>query len=215
MNEKKKVYLFDFDGTLVDSMPTFGGIIKRVMEESGLEFTDGTLKIVTPLGYRGSAKYFRTLGTCEAEDALTARMEAYAGVAYENTIPAKEGVCETLRALKARGASLNILTASPHVTLDPCLKRIGIWDLFDRVWSCEDFGTVKSNPALYGMVADALGVCVGDVIFVDDNVGAVKTARSAGMIAYGIYDPSSEDYIDEMRTASHRYLLRFDELLED
>lgn len=215
MTQEKKIYLFDFDGTLVDSMPTFGGIIKRVMEESGLEFTDGTLKIVTPLGYRGSAKYFRTLGTCEDEDALTARMEEYAKEEYWNTIPAKEGVCETLRALKARGASLNVLTASPHVTLDPCLKRIGIWDLFDHVWSCEDFLTVKSNPALYGMVADALGATVSEVIFVDDNVGAVKTAKAAGMIAYGIYDPSSEDYIDEMREVSDRYLFTFGELLQD
>lgn len=215
MTQEKKIYLFDFDGTLVDSMPTFGGIIKRVMEENGLEFTDTTLKIVTPLGYRGSAKYFQSFGVPEDEDTMTARMEEYAKEEYWNTIPAKEGVCETLRALKARGASLNILTASPHVTLDVCLQRLGIWDLFDHVWSCEDFLTVKSNPALYGMVADALGVCVSDVIFVDDNVGAVKTAKSAGMIAYGIYDPSSEDDIDEMREVSDRYLFTFGELLQD
>ena len=215
MNQENKIYLFDFDGTLVDSMPTFRCIMKRVMESNGLEFTDDTLKIVTPLGYRGSAKYFQSFGVPEDEDTITARMEAYAKEAYETTVPAKEGVPETLRELKARGASLNILTASPHVTLDACLKRLGIWELFDHVWSCEDFGTVKSNPALYVTVAGELGVSVGEVIFVDDNVGSVKTAKSAGMISFGIYDPSSEDYIDEMREVSDRYLCRFCELLED
>ena len=215
MNQEKKIYLFDFDGTLADSMPTFGMIIKRVMEENGLKFTDDILKIASPLGYRGSAKYFQTFGVPEDEDTITARLEAYAKEAYENTVPAKEGVPETLRELKARGASLNILTASPHVTLDPCLKRLGLWDLFDHVWSCEDFGTVKSNPALYVTVAGELGVDVGEVIFVDDNVGAIKTAKSAGMVSFGIYDPSAEDYIDEMREVSDRYLYRFCELLED
>ena len=38
------------------------------------------------------------------------------------TIPAKENVVSVLMELKKRGASLNILTASPHITLDACLK---------------------------------------------------------------------------------------------
>ena len=57
-----------------------------------------------------------------------------------------------------------------------------------------------------------MGCDTSDAIFVDDNVNAVKTARAAGMIAYGIYDPSSEDYKDEMIKEADKYIESFREL---
>ena len=63
------------------------------------------------------------------------------------------------------------------------------------------------------MAAERLGVPTGEVIFVDDNVTAVKTARDAGAVAYGIYDDSSADYVEEMRATAVRYLKNFSELI--
>jgi HAD superfamily hydrolase (TIGR01509 family) len=130
-----------------------------------------------------------------------------------NDIQEKEGVCDTLRALKKRGAELNVLTASPHLALDPCLKRLGVWELFSNVWSCDDFGTTKADPEIYRMAAERIGAAVEDVVFVDDNVNAVKTARKAGMRVYGIYDKSSDEFVDEMKKVSEKYLNKLSELL--
>ena len=58
----KKTFLFDFDGTLVDSMPSFINVMLRVLNESNIKYGDDIVKIITPLGYVGSAKYFQTLG---------------------------------------------------------------------------------------------------------------------------------------------------------
>ena len=139
-------------------------------------------------------------------------MNEYARSDYEKVIPAKEGVIDTLRELRKRGASLNILTASPHMMLDPCLLRLGIYDLFDNVWSSDDFGTTKSDPEIYKMAAARLGTEIENVIFVDDNVNAVRTARTAGTLAYGVFDESSADSVEEMKEVSLRYLERFEEL---
>jgi HAD superfamily hydrolase (TIGR01509 family) len=211
---KNKTYLFDFDGTLVNSMATFSSVMIRILDEHGIKYGDDIIKIITPLGYGGTAKYFRELGIDRTVEDLVATMNEYARPDYENVIPAKEGVIETLRALKERGESLNILTASPHIMLDPCLIRLGIYDLFDNVWSSDDFGTTKSNPEIYKMAAERLGVAVGEVIFVDDNVNAVRTAKTAGAVAYGIFDESSADSVEEMKEVSLRYLEKFEELLE-
>ena len=208
-----KTYLFDFDGTLVDSMPTYVSVMLRILDEEGIAYGSDVIKIITPLGYHGTAKYFREIGLKLPTEEIVKRMNDYAREEYAHNIPAKDTVIETLRTLRNGGASLNVLTASPHAMLDPCLKRLGIFDLFDNVWSCDDFATTKSNPEIYKMAADKIGKPVDSVIFIDDNVNAVKTAKLAGMISYGIYDESSADFTDEMRNASDRYILKLGELL--
>lgn len=206
-------YLFDFDGTLVDSMPTYVSVMLRMLDERGVKYEKDIVKIITPLGYRGTAEYYRKLGVADSIETLTSQMTAYAKEEYANNIPAKDYVADTLCQLKSRGASLNVLTASPHTMLDPCLKRLGLFDLFDNVWSCDDFNTTKANPEIYKMAAAKLKKEVGEVIFVDDNVNAVTTAKLAGLISYGIFDESSAELVNEMKAASDKYLFSFKELI--
>ncbi|MBQ8606043.1 MAG: HAD family phosphatase [Clostridia bacterium] len=206
-------YLFDFDGTLVDSMDAYGGMMLRILDENGMEYPENILKIITPLGYAGTADYFIEMGIGKTKDELIATMNEYAVYNYHNVIVAKENVPEVLRALKARGDSLNVLTASPHSVLDACLERNGILELFDNVWSCDDFGTTKSDPNIYVMAAERMGVPVSEVIFLDDNFNADVTAKKAGMVVYGVYDKSSDEYVDEMKAATDRYIYNFKELL--
>ena len=211
----KKTYLFDFDGTLVDSMPTYGGVIKRILDENNVPYGDDILKIITPLGLKGTAAYFKTMGLSLPIDEILQTMEKYMVYEYTNTIPAKKNVAETLKVLKAAGHSLNVLTASPHVTLDPCLKRLGLYDLFENVWSCDDFQTTKADPEIYKRAANRLGVDVTELIFIDDNYNADKTAKEAGAIVYGIYDDSSKEFVKEIKSVTERYLYDFKELLDE
>ena len=211
---KYSTYLFDFDGTLVDSMPTFVSVMLRILDENNIEYGDDIVKIITPLGYKGTAKYFITLGVDKSEEELVKQMSEYAYAEYLMNIPAKSNVIDTLENLKALGASLNVLTASPHNVLDPCLKRLGIYDLFDNVWSCDDFATTKADPNIYIMAANRMGAEVDEVLFLDDNLNADKTALKAGMKVCGVYDDSSADYTDEMKAITDFYIYDFKELLE-
>ena len=205
-------YLFDFDGTLVDSMPTFVSMMLRILDENNISYGDDIVKIITPLGYAGTADYFIQLGMKLPKEEILALMHKYALDAYVNEIPAKSNVISALKEMKARGDSLNVLTASPHPMLDPCLKRLGIYDLFECVWSCDDFNTTKSNPEIYKMAAERLGKPVDEIMFLDDNYNADKTAKSAGMLVCGVYDDSSKDYVEEMKTVTDYYIFDFSEL---
>ena len=207
-------YLFDFDGTLVDSMPTYVSAMLRILDENNIGYGDDIVKIITPLGLGGAADYFFTLGITEPKPQLLQRMKDYMLDGYMYHIPAKSNVIPVLHQLKEAGASINVLTASPHDTLDPCLKRLGIFDMFDNVWSCEDFGTTKADPKIYVMAAEKLGKTVKEVLFLDDNLNADKTAREAGMPVCGVYDESSKDYVEEMKAATDYYIYDFSELPE-
>ena len=211
----KTAYLFDFDGTLVDSMPTFVSAMLRILDENHISYDDSIIKIITPLGLSGTAEYYiNHLGVKMSREQLMSVMKEYMLDAYFHTIPAKENVPEVLMALKAQGASLNVLTASPHITLDACLKRLGLWTLFDNVWSCDDFNTTKANPQIYVMAAKKMNRPVEEVLFLDDNLNADLTAKAAGMKVCGVYDKSSNDYVDQMKAVTDFYIYDFKELLD-
>lgn len=210
---KYKNYIFDFDGTLVDSMPTFAAVMLKILDENGIAYGEDIIKIITPLGYGGTAEYFIGMGIKSTVPELTDKMNEYARYEYENRIPAKETVIETLMELLRQGARLNVLTASPHIALDPCLKRLGIYDLFENVWSCDDFKTTKADPEIYKMAAEKIGVPVSEVLFLDDNYNADKTAKAAGMKVCGVYDASSEENADEIKAICDHYIKDMSELL--
>ncbi len=211
---KYTTYLFDFDGTLVDSMPVYVSVMLRILDENNIKYGDDIVKIITPLGYAGTAKYYKELGVSLSIDEMMALMNEYAYYEYAHNIPAKNNVISVLEELKKGGAKLNVLTASPHSTLDPCLKRLGIFDLFDNVWSCDDFSTTKADPDIYIMAAAKIGKPVENILFLDDNYNADKTAKSAGMKVCGVYDKSSDEYTDDIKSISDHYIYDFAELLE-
>lgn len=209
-----KTFLFDFDGTLVDSMPTFISAMLRILDENNVSYGEDIVKIITPLGISGTADYYiNNLHVNKTKEELTDIMKSYMLYEYFNTIPAKENVITVLKELKKRGNSLNVLTASPHITLDACLKRLDMYDLFDNVWSCDDFNTTKANPEIYVMAAKKLNKNVEDVWFLDDNLNANKTAKTAGMKVCGVYDKSSENDADKIKAVADGYIYNFSELL--
>lgn len=207
-------FLFDFDGTLVDSMPTYISAMLRILNENNISYGSDIIKIITPLGVSGTAEYYiNNLCVNKSKEELIDLMKNYMLDAYYNTIPAKENVINVLKELKKRGVSLNVLTASPHITLDACLKRLGIYDLFDNVWSCDDFNTTKANPEIYVMASERLNKNIDAILFLDDNLNANKTAKTAGMKVCGVYDESSKEYTDEIKAVADYYIYNFSELL--
>lgn len=207
-----QTYLFDFDGTLVDSMPVYASMMLGILDEFCVPHEESIIRVTTPLGYRGAAKLFVSMGLDMQEEALVRLMTARAEEAYAQRVEAKVHVIPALRALRERGDSLNILTASPHTMLDPCLDRLGILGWFDHVWSCEDFGLTKSDPAIYLQCAQRLAAPVEKIWFLDDNPAADRTAKQAGMRVCGVYDAFSAEYTQEMKRICDAYIEDFSQL---
>ena len=207
-------YLFDFDGTLVNSMPAFVSVMLRILDENNISYESDIVKTITPLGYKGTAEYFKSLGVDMSVSEMMTLMNTYAFDEYKYRIEAKKNVIDTLKKLKENHADLNILTASPHLVLDVCLKRLGIYDLFTNIWSCDDFNTTKADPHIYEMAADKIGKPIDEILFLDDNFNADKTAKMSGIKVCGVYDTSSDDYVEDIKEISDYYIYDFKELLD-
>ncbi len=202
--------LFDFDGTLVDSMPYWSKIMLDTLDNANVKYPSNVLDIVCPLGYAGTAEYFiKVLGLKANKGELVESFINKAVYNYTNIIPLKDGVKDYLTFLKGKGKSLNVLTASPHNALDPCLKRLGIFDLFDNVWSCDDFATTKANPQIYHEVAKKLNTTVSEIAFFDDNINSIKTGKQAGTYTVGIFDKSGINFTNELKSVADKFYESF------
>ena len=210
--KKTKHWLFDFDGTLVDSMPYWSACMVGVLDDHNVPYPENIINIITPLGTEGTAKYFQKIGLDLPFEKIDEEIFARLVEIYHKVVPAKEYVIDCLKKMRKAGYKLHVLTASRHFFLDPCLVRLGMYDLFDNVWSSDDFGMGKTNPEIYCSVAKKLGVSVCDITFLDDNINANETAKNAGTQVIGVYDKTSSADENKMRGLLDGYIYNFSEL---
>ena len=145
------IYMFDLDGTLVDSMPYFTRGLLGILDEEGVAYDEREMaEIITPLGYYKSALYFRdVLGVRDSAEHLVERMRERLVEDYANSIPLKPGVFDYLHRLHEARHRLFVLTASPHVATDVCLAHNRVFSWFETVWSIDDFALDKTDTRLF------------------------------------------------------------------
>lgn len=207
-------FIFDLDGTLIDSMPIWIEKILCILRKEKIACTEELIKTLTPLGDLGAAQYLKNeLKVNLSIEEMLSIMDEYALPKYKNDISLKPGVLKLLTFLKNKGHSLSILTASPHKMVDPCLKRNKIEKLFDNIWSSDDFGKAKSDPDIYIDVLARLGASAEHTVLFDDNINAIKAAKEAGVHTIGVYDKSAEAFRHEMEETADMYTDSFIDLL--
>ena len=208
----KKIHIFDLDGTLINSMPYYSRGILQVLDEEGISYAPDFIEVLTPLGYTKSAQLYQTMGVPGTVEEIVNRIQTILHHEYAHNIVLKPGVDAYLRKLKAAGCTLCVLTASPHLVTDVCLQHNGIYALFDRVWSVEDFGMSKSETAIYDEAVRRLGCAKEDICFYDDNLTACTTAVQAGWYTCAVNDGQNESITAALRAAADAYIPTFEAL---
>jgi HAD superfamily hydrolase (TIGR01509 family) len=209
----KKIHIFDMDGTLIDSMSHIIRSILQVLDEDHVTYGPEIIEAVIPLGYPKTAELFQTMGAKGTIEEIVERFMKILHHEYANNIPLKPGVGEYLRKLKGEGKQLCVLTGSPHLLTDVCLQRNGIYDIFDHVWSVDDFGFSKDEPALFHAVARQLHCPAGDLCLYDDNLAAITTAGSIGWYTYAVKDCQSAPILTRLQRAADDYIASFETLV--
>ena len=208
-----KIFIFDMDDTTVDSSMRFDEGVFLLLREEGISFDhDELIAVTTPIGITGTAHLYQQMGVKGTIEEIQTRIESAMAYLYQNRIVCKANSSEFLHRLHRQGHRLFTLSASSHALVDVCLQKNGLYDLFEEVWSTDDFGLQKHDVGLFEAVVGKLGVTPGDIHYFDDNLTAIETARQAGLHTYGVWSGQSQEEIDYIKAHHDGFITDFSEV---
>ena len=127
---------------------------------------------------------------------------------YLSEILPKPGVCEFLEHMKKAGISMCIATASERYQIEAALKRCGMSQYFDAIFTCSEIGHGKEEPFIFRQAMEVCGAERNTTVVFEDAFHAALTARRDGFSVIAVYD-ESEKYQEEIRRLADCYLVDF------
>jgi phosphoglycolate phosphatase len=185
------LYVFDLDGTLVDSRRDLADSANELLVECGGSALseervgrlvgDGAATLV--------ARAFAASGVPQPPEALARFLAIYDTRLLNHTRP-YPGVPEVLAALGG-GASLSVLTNKPLAATRRILDALGLAAAFDREAVLGGDGPLPRKPDPSGLrhLAARAGIPLSSTLLVGDSLVDLRTARAAGapvcLVRYG------------------------------
>lgn len=213
--DKLKAFIFDLDGTLIDSMPLWDEIYAAPFEKSGIPVPDGYLLAVNHMSLDECVKYTleSTPLRCDAKT-LVSIWSGLAAKAYEESVPLKKGAYDLLSRLRSEGIRLAVATALPLSLAMPCLKRLGVEKFFDAILSTDDVSQGKDDPAVYLETAKRINLLPSECAVVEDSHVGIAVAAKAGFFTIGVFDKASAKHEDEISAIADVYVRSLGEIEE-
>lgn len=206
-----KAIIFDKDGTLIDfdafwvslSRVALGAILAELhQDESCIE------EILTDFGVRdgitdingilckGTYKQMSQIVQnillrhgCSVSDEVIEKMvlDAYSRHAHVGTVkPTCPNLREVLETLKAGGRKLALVTTDNTEISVLCLEKLGVLDLFDKLYTDDGVLPVKPQPDNAFDFCSRTGLSQDQVLMVGDTMTDVRFARNAGIRVVGV-----------------------------
>ena len=207
--------IFDFDGTLADSMWVWTEIGNRFLEKYQIPSYQGFSEELALLGFEaGSRTFVKRWNMPVTPDQLVEEWQNQAKESYATNVWLKPYAEQYLRELKEQGVKIAVATAQQRLTLDLALRNEGVYDLFDVTLVCDECtSTGKATPAVYVTAAKMLGESPDDCVVFEDVLGPAKQAHAGGFRVVGVYDESPAQDHQALAAEADRFIRSYQELL--
>lgn len=180
-----KAVIFDFDGTIADTISAIREGINLVMDELGFaRHTDAEVLTFVNHGSRELLRRALPASLRTDEDMVTHALSLYdkyyLTVCYhtDKTYP---GVADLIERLHKKGYAIGILSNKQAPILERLAASLLKEGSVDAVQGVFPGAPVKPDPFLSNRILSRLGVAPADCIFVGDSDVDVATAKNAGM----------------------------------
>ncbi len=204
--------IFDFDGTLFDSMHVWKGIRYKFFELLGLEMTPEDEELFRGLFLRESIELaIERFNLDKSYEELLGILFDYIRSRYLCETEPKNDIIEFLEKLKAKGVKMGIATATGESALIAVLEKYDMLRYFSAIYSTYTVGASKTEPKVYDVVLEAIGTDKETTWVFEDALYAAKTAKANGYNVVGIYD-KSEPNQEALKTLVDIYIHKYNEL---
>lgn len=181
-------YIFDLDGTLVDSMPTHYRAWRMALAAHGCpahifrwtEFNAHGGMAAHDIVADLNATYGLNMPHHQVADEKRAH---YAHLLHTTALPIIPETVNLVRSLRRRGIPCAIGTGSALPGALATLRSAGIEELFDIIITPDDVppGRGKPQPDIFLLAAQRMGVAPSACIVFEDAEPGLRAARAAGM----------------------------------
>ena len=172
--------LFDFDGTLVDTMPIHYEAYRRTFAEIDIELThDDFYDHIGGPGLEVIPRFLRgRTASWSTEEIHRRKKHKLLELLDEVAVPPLP-TASLLRLLHGR-VPMAVATSGTQVGVDKMLARLGWNGYFNSVVTAEDVQRGKPAPDVFLLAAERLGVAIQDCLIFEDTDDGVTAGRTAG-----------------------------------
>lgn len=199
---KRKAFLFDLDGVIVDTAKFHYLAWRNLAKEMDFVFTEEQNELFKGVSRVRSLEILLDLASYEATVAQKDRWLIQKNEEYLNYIEGmdeKEILPDVVRVLdflhdKKQGIALG--SASKNAR--PILTKLNLLEKFQAIVDGNDVTAAKPDPEVFLKGSEALKADNKDCIVFEDSIAGVKAANRAGMVSVGVGDSNvlhEADYV--------------------
>ncbi|WP_158943881.1 HAD family phosphatase [Granulicella sp. S190] len=183
-----KAYLFDCDGTIVDSMPLHYVAWKRVLAEWNCEFEEQTFYA---WGGMPVAEIISTLNVREGLSMPVDEVERRKEALYFEILPELKAVPEVLEHIDFSHGHIPfaVVSGSTRDSVTASLEVLGLLGKFETLVCAGDYVRSKPDPEPFLVAAQRLGVKPEECLVFEDTEMGIQAATAAGMASVKILQP--------------------------
>lgn len=198
--------IFDFDGTLFDSMYIWEEIGEKYIKSMGFNPEKNLSKKFIKMSLEQAAKYFIdnyniNMSVQEIMDGINHFAEDY----YFNIVQPKPGIKQLLDFLKNKTVKICIATATDKYLIEKALERCNMQGYFSDIFTCNLVGAGKDQPLVYREALKHLGTPKDKTVVFEDALHAAETAKKDGFKLAGIYDAHEAEQ-EKLRNCADIYI---------
>lgn len=193
-----KAVIFDMDGVILDTEKLLTKYWCRAAREYGFDMQMKHALHIRSLWGEWASEYLKSeLGASFDYMAVRKRRKELMNSDLEaNGIPLKNGVNELLSELERRNIKKAVCTATDFERTEKYLKKLNLFDRFDKIVCAPDVRIGKPAPDIYLLACEEIGSAPSECLALEDSPNGIKSAFSAGLDVLMIPDltePSDTD----------------------
>jgi beta-phosphoglucomutase len=210
-----KGFIFDIDGTIIDSMKIHLKAWQKTLENYGCSLS---LKEVGEKAYGINPEIVkRTLGN-HLSDQEIEKISNEKEILFRSSFDPEEdvirGFMEFIAELRKNNLPMVIGSAAPPENIDYFMERLQIRHFFEDFISEDDVTKGKPSPEVFIKAANAIGIDIKECVVFEDSPSGAEASAKAGSKTIAVLSTKSKSDFKEVPNVIE-FIKDYTQLLED